>query len=281
MPFTQRGIREGKAWRVQETDHYLIFFDDEACKAVDHTIFCRHAERRLKGIAAILGVQRDKDTALYPLGTKILYFVHGDGACKWGNVDLGGIDAMTGARAWFYRHEECHAVCQVLYGPLTPLLYEGLATYVESPGSRRNHRVSLAGIDSNTLPALSSIVDDASFWREWAIHSPFMYCQAGSFVAYLFARFGRERFVSLIRGLSHSEGRRAFLRCFEGVYGAPIDAVEEQWKTYLMRQRKSLRPRSRAVRGHKTETRWIKDSIELIHDNIKKEGQPTPTHPLT
>ena len=240
LRFTQEGIREGRPWWAQETPHYVILFDNATRELLDPEKFANQAETRLGQIARILGVRKNTTTKRYPLGDKIVYFVHDRAVCTHGNVDIGGIDVPATGRAWFYRHEESHVVLSRVVGPLPPLFNEGYATFVEQLRSTRNHRIALAALKEDALPSLEQIADSEGFWKAWRTHSAFMYNQAGSFVEYLFQKFGRRAFVSL-RGEFPRDGRKGtVLQAFRKVYATPLRDAELQWHRYLLRRQRQL-----------------------------------------
>ncbi len=272
MPaFTQEGIREGRPWRVQETPHYVILFDNAARELLDPGKFANQAETRLGQIARVLGVSKNKTTKRYPLGDKIVYFVHGRAVCTHGNVDIGGIDVPATGRAWFYRHEESHVVLSRVVGPLPPLFNEGFATFVEQPRSTRNHRIALAALKEDALPAFVHIADCEGFWKSWRTYSAFMYNQAGSFVEYLFQKFGRNAFVSLGGEFSRDGRKRTVLQAFRKAYGTPLRNAELQWHRYLLRRQRQLPLLRRVVRGRLPDSRWMREAIAEIHDKRTAE----------
>ena len=97
------------------------------------------------------------------------------------------------------RHEIVHAVASVLApGPLhvpatlrvfpSLALVEGLAVALESPrGGFTVHQWSRAARDLGLLPDLTRILGPAGFWSEAPARA---YTAAGSFLAYLLARYG-------------------------------------------------------------------------------------------
>jgi len=268
LQFTQEGIREGKAWWVQETPHYVILFDEAARELLQPQKFATQAETRLRQIAGVLGLNKDNAARRYPIGEKIIYFVHDRATCTHGNVDVGGIDVPATGRAWFYRHEESHAVLIRVVGALPPLFNEGFATFVEQPGSTRHHRITLAALRQNVLPSLLKIVDAEGFWRHWGTYSPFMYSQAGSFVEYLFKRFGRGKFISL--GMKFS--RSPVLQGFRQAYGMSLAHAEVAWHGYLLRRRRALPLLTRIVRGRQSDSRWVREAIWTIKNQKAEES---------
>jgi hypothetical protein len=266
MPrFTQTGIREGKAWRVRETPHYVILFDDAARGRLDSDKFAKEAETRLGQIMRVLGVKRNKTTKRYPLGDKIIYFVHDRSDCSHGNVDIGGIDVPDTGRSWFYRHEESHVVLHRVVGPLPPLFNEGFATFVEQPRSTRNHRIALAALKEDALPSLVDIADSQGFFEEaWPTYGMLMYNQAGSFVEYLFDRFGKHAFVSFGRDLPGDGRKPSLLETFHNTYGTSLGDAEAQWRRCLFRRQKDLPLLRRVVRGRLTDSRWVSEAIAEV-----------------
>jgi hypothetical protein len=279
MPgFTQGGIREGRPWWVQETPHYVILFDKKARDLLSPEKFAHEAETRLGQIARVLGVRRDKTTKRYPLGDKIVYFVHGSAACTHGNVDIGGIDVPARQRAWFYRHEESHVVLSRVVGRLPSLFNEGFAMFVEQPRSTRNHRIALAALKADVLPPLVQIADSEGFWKAWPTYRTFMYNQAGSFVEYLFHRFGRKAFVSLGGEFSRDGTKGTVLEAFQKAYGTPLRDVELQWQRYLLRRQRQLPLLRRVVRGRLPDSRWVREAIAEIRDKIKTGQDASADH---
>lgn len=276
MPrFTQEGIREDKPWRVRETPHYVILFDDVARERLDPEKFANQAETRLGQIARVLGVRKNRTTKRYPLGDKIIYFVHDRAVCTHGNVDIGGIDVPATGRAWFYRHEESHIVLRRVVGPLPPLFNEGFATFVEQPRSTRNHRIALAALKEEALPSLVDIADFKGFFAEaWPTYSTLMYHQAGSFVEYLFHGFGRNAFLSFGRELPGDGRKRSLLHVFRKVYGTSLADAETQWRRYLFRRQKDLPLLRRVVRGKLPDARWVNEAIAEIRD--RRTAEPSP-----
>jgi len=272
MPgLTQEGIREGKPWWVQETPHYVILFDNAARKLLDPEKFANQAETRLRQIARVLGVRKNKTTKRYPLGDKIIYFVHDGAVCTHGNVDIGGIDVPATGRACFYRHEESHVALSRVAGPLPPLFNEGFASFVQQPRSTRNHRIALAALKEDALPSLVHIADPEGFWKAWRTYSAFMYNQAGSFVEYLFQKFGRKAFVSLGREFSRDGRKGTVLQAFRKAYGTPLRDAELQWQKYLLRRQRQLPLLRQVVRGRLPGCRSVREAIAEIHERRTAE----------
>lgn len=269
LRFTQEGIREGKPWWVTETPHYVILFDQAARKHLNQSAFARQAEKRVQEIASLLHVRRERRTNRYPIGDKVPYFVHDRAVCTHGNVDVGGIDVPCSGRSWFYRHEESHAILNRLVGSVPSFFNEGFATYASSPRSSRSHRIALAALRAAVLPPLSAIAHSAGFWEHWRICKPFMYDQAGSFVKYLFDRFGARRFTALAGELSFDEKQKAVSEAFEHSYPVGLGEAERNWRSYLLGGRSRLRLSSHVVRGRAPDTRWVKESIEKIRSRNK------------
>lgn len=273
MPrFTQEGIREGRPWRVQETPHYVILLDDVARHLLDPGKFASQAEKRLGQIARVLGVRKNKTTKRYPLGDKVIYFVHDRAVCTHGNVDIGGIDVPATGRAWFYRHEESHVVLRRVVGPLPPLFNEGFATFVEQPRSTRNHRIALAALKADALPSLVHIADfEGFFGKAWQTYSSFMYNQAGSVIEYLFQKFGRTAFASFGRELSADRRKGTVLQAFRNAYGTPLRTAELEWHRYLLRRQRQLPLLKRVVRGRLPDCRWVRQAIAEVHEKRRAE----------
>lgn len=270
---TDTVIRRNKAWWVLETPHYLLMFDDVAREMVTPERFGAQAERRLATIASLLHLARDKKTRRYPLGRRVCYFVHDPAVCKYGNVDIGGIDVPAGKPWTFYQHEETHAVLAALVDSVPSLFNEGFATFAQSPTSRQNDRIALAGIDHGALANLISIIEFRSFWKTWNIRGGFMYQQAGSFIAYLIRRHGADKFLRLCRSCSQEDSQELILDAFRAVYGKDLPAVEKLWKAFLFRERGSLRLISSPKVGGSTERHWVQRTL----NHIAKEtgGQTT------
>lgn len=277
LEFTQTGIRDGRPWWVAETRHYIVLFDEEAKRVASPAAFGAQAERRLERITALLGIKRDPVTKRCPLGEKLPYFVHGSGACTHGNVDRGGIDVPLGMPAAFYRHEESHFVHFRTTGHgLPPLLGEGFAKYAEAPRSRRNHRLALAGLRSEILPSIVSIAADSGWWREWRICGSILYEQAASLTAYLFARFGRGRFLALCGACRESDALVRIRGAFRSAYGVKLSTAEEQWKAYLYLRRGKLQLWRRASGGQPSELELMEARVQRIRLR-REEGRPRPS----
>ena len=273
LKFTQQGIRDGKPWWAAETRHYIVLFDKQARRVANPAAFAVQAERRLVRIASLLGIKRDPVTKRYPLGSKMPYFVHGSGDCTHGNVDSGGIDVPLGMPVTFYRHEESHFVHFRTTGHGLPaLLGEGFGSYAQAPRSTRNHRMALAGLQRKVLPSISSIASDTGWWREWRICGPILYEQAGSFVAYLFARFGKDRFLTLCEHSQERDNLRCVRRAFRSAYGMQLKTGEKQWQTYLLSRCRQLPLRRRASDGKWSELDLIRARVARI-EGRRQEGR--------
>ena len=235
--FVQKGIRQGKAWWLVETPHYLLMFDKVSRKIVEPKKFARQAERRLIQVAALLRLKRNAKTNRYPLAHLIPYFVHDPAVSKWGSVGQGAIDVPAHKAQAFYKHEEAHAILHRAVGCPPPLFNEGFAMYAaQSPRSNRNHRLALAALEDKALPSISRITDFNSFFlREWKKYKATMYLQAGSFVQFLFDRFGYRRFLALCRRLSFTDRTARVQKIFREIYGKSLSDAEKMWKRYLLR----------------------------------------------
>ena len=238
--FVQKGIRQGKAWWVIETPHYLIMFDKISKRIVTPAKFGRQAEWRLDQVARLLRLKKNSKTHRYPLGTLIPYFVHDPAVCKWGSVNQGAIDVPGGKEPAFYRHEETHVILHRAVGCPPPLFNEGFAMYAAlSRRSTQNHKLALAALERNALAPLSQIADFESFFlRKWQTYKGIMYLQAGSFVQFLFDRFGYRRFLALCRGLSFTDRTPKVQKMFCEIYGKSLSEAEKMWKRYLLRNYK-------------------------------------------
>ncbi|KPJ59950.1 MAG: hypothetical protein AMS15_06610 [Planctomycetes bacterium DG_23] len=248
LKFVQEGIREGRPWWVVETPHYLLMFDEASRKIMAPRKFARQAERRIREIARLLGLKKDKQTKRYFDGPSIPYFIHDPAVCKWGSGHPGGLDVPASMGQAGLRHEEAHKTLERAGGAPPPLFNEGFASYAASPKSNQNHRVVLSALESATLPSLPQIADYKSFWKKWKAlgrNRSRMYEQAGSFVAFLFGRFGRRRFIAFSKNVSYTDSNAKVVRVFREVYGMSLGEAEAQWKSYLLRKRSQLRPRSR------------------------------------
>ena len=262
--FTQEGIREGKSWWVRETPHYVILFDEVARELLAPERFAVQAETRLRQIAAVLGLRKHRTTKRYPTGDRIAYFVHDRSVCTHGNVSTGGIDVPATGRAWFYRHEEAHAVLNRVIPGFPPLFNEGFATFVEQPGSTRNHRIALAASKADALPALTSLASPKEFWTQYNTFGYLLYGQAGSFVEYLFRRHGKRMFFRLGNKLAPGTSGKTVLRAFGEAYGHGLDCAEEQWRAYLYRRQQHLPLLTRVVRGSISDARWVREAVREV-----------------
>ena len=241
--FVQEGIRQGKAWWVLETPHYLLMFDKVSRRIVEPAKFARQAERRLAQIARLLRLKRNRSTNRYPLETSIPYFLHDPAICKWGSVERGAIDVPAGKKQAFYRHEEAHAILHRAAGVPPPLFNEGFAMYAaRSAGSNQNHKRAVTALEQNALPSLHQIADFESFFlKQWKIYKSTLYLQAGSFVQFVFESFGYHRFTTLCRSLACTASTATVQRIFRKIYGRTLSEAETMWKSYLLRNRKQFR----------------------------------------
>jgi len=271
---TDVGIRRDKAWWCLETPHYLLMFDQVARTTISPERFGIAAEKRVTVIASLLHLPRNKKTKRFPLGRRIPYFVHDPTVCRYGNVDVGGIDVPAG-RPWaFYQHEEAHAVLGSLVESVPSVFNEGFATFAQSPKSRQNDRITLAGLDHRALADLSSILEFWPFWKTWKVRGGFMYQQAGSFVGFIVQRFGAERFLRFCRSCAEDDSRAAILRAFQDAYDEELRTVEERWKEFLIRNRRKLNLRALPKVGGSTERNWVERSLSHIAKDTEGRTRP-------
>lgn len=238
LKMTDPSIRKDKPWWVVETAHYLLMFDDVARKMVSPPDFARRAERRLTTIASLLGLRKDKTTRRYPFLRRIPYFVHDPDTCKYGNVDVGGIDVPASSPHRSYQHEEAHAVLGEVAGSVPTLFNEGFASFAQSPRNERNHRAALAALDHNEVTDVTDILEFESFWNTYKLRGYSIYQQAGSFVAHLIGRFGSKKFIELCKSCSQEDRRSRVLRTFRLAYNLSLTDAEAEWKSFLENNRR-------------------------------------------
>jgi len=267
MDFFLGDIRSNKPWWLVETDHYLIFFDEAAKSAFKQDLFARQAEKRLCDLAALMGIEKGRESGTYFDGGRVCYFVHDRAHCGWGSLENGMLNVMAGARTWFYRHEESHVFSSCVFGSMPPLLEEGFASFVESTRTSRNHRVSLYAVNNDCCPPIRDMIDAESFWSVYPIYARFAYNLAGSFIECLFDRLGKRKFVLLARSCSPRHSKRKLLKIFKDIVGENIVTLESGWKDFLFRNEKRLRLRSEIVRGPQKENVWARESVEIILNN--------------
>lgn len=247
LKFIQKGIREDKPWWVVETPHYLLMFDEVSRKIMEPAKFARQAESRLREVARLLGLKKDEHTKRYFPGPSIPYFIHDPAVCKWGSGHHAGLDVPAGKNQAFFRHEEAHKILERAGAGPPPLFNEGFAMYAQSPKSNQNHRVALSALEQDALPSLPQIVDYKSFWKKWKSlgrNPSRMYEQAGSFVAFLFGRFGYRRFIAFSKKASYTDSKAKVGRVFREIYGMSLGEAEARWKSHLLKKRRQLRLRS-------------------------------------
>lgn len=259
---TDAKMREDRPWWVHESPHYLFMFDEVACKMCSMPRFAGQAERRLNVISSIVGLK--KHVRRYPLGRRIPYFVHDPQRCRYGNVDVGGIDVPAGGDTTFYQHEEAHAVLGVLVDSVPSLFNEGFAKFAESPSSEQNHRIALAGLKHGELASLASIVEFRPFWDNWKVRGGFVYPQAGSFVGYLLGCFGSKRFLEFCISCSQDDPRRRILRSFRRAFGVTLPDVERRWKSFLITNDGRFWLRSGPKISGSTEPHWVQRTLKHI-----------------
>jgi len=271
LTFAPKGIkdiRSGKNWYVVQTPHYIILFDAVARKLQNPERFGAAAERRLKVIAALLGLKRERSTRRYPIRSVIPYFMHDPSKLSYGNVEFQGIDVNAGESDRLFQHEEAHAILGQVAGCPPSLFNEGFATFASDPSSVVNDRCSLTGIRNEVVPSLVQIASFEDFWRHWKTYKPFMYRISASFVSYLFSTRGPCPFLEFVRCTSQAAPKEVLLRSFRAAYGCSLHVAERRWKAYLNDKSRSLRMSRKRRIGDITEKEWADSRVQMVRDAL-------------
>lgn len=263
-----KDIRSGKNWYAVQTPHYLIMFDEVARKLQSPERFGEAAERRLKVIAALLGLKRERSTRRYPIRSIIPYFMHDPARLGYGNVEFQGVDINAGESDRLFQHEEAHAILGQVAGCPPSLFYEGFATFAEDSLSVVNDRCSLTGIRNEVVPSLVQIACFEDFWRHWRTYKPFMYRISASFVRYLFSVHGPRPFLKFVRYTSQDATKEVVLRSFRAAYGHSLSFAERKWKALLHDNSKSLSMSGKRRMGNMTETEWANSRVQMVRDAL-------------
>jgi hypothetical protein len=244
-------------------------FDVVAMQLTDPKRFASGAERRLKAIAEVLGLRKDRLSRRYPLSCTIPYFVHDPKVLSYGNVEFGGIDVpAAGYDRAFYQHEEAHGVLIRSFGVPPAFFNEGFACFASNPNSNDDHRCSLVGLRNKCIPRLADIAGSSGFWKNYKAHKPFMYRAGGSFVAWTFGEFGAGRFASFVSRCTYDASRTKVLAEFNRAYRVSLFAAERRWKAWLLSHVSELEMSARRRIGNITETEWERTRVQMVCDAL-------------
>jgi hypothetical protein len=217
-----------------ETAHFIIHYARTPAIEADIKLLAEDHELRYAEVVADLGVAPAGKLGSY-------YFANGDQKARWmgaRNVEM--------AKPWRHeiyldhrefphsslRHEIAHAVASAFGDPIlgiavkdhvlvNPGLVEGLAVAIDWPGEgtltphESAHVLQVLGY----LPPLEQLFS-LGFLGQSSIRG---YATAGSFVRFLFERYGAEKLRALYRSGDD----------FEGVYGKSFSQLEHEWKEMI------------------------------------------------
>jgi len=242
--------------RHTETAHFVVLSDPASGQSPDElALFQRDLEFRYQQLTRILGTRPPERITVYQFPSaaakkelvgagNTLY------AKPWTREVFIQVDRFP---AGHLRHELAHVFAAGFgdplfgvsfairfWGPLpVPRLASGLiegvaeaADYGDPEGRATIHREARAMMAAGRAPPLRSVVG-AGFTTQAGARA---YTLAGSFCHFLLLQHGAER----LRALYHSAGD------FLGVYGVPLEVLEQRWRAFLERQPLDAVERARA-----------------------------------
>jgi hypothetical protein len=127
------------------------------------------------------------------------------------------------------RHEMTHLFGSFLSdGKLNTGFQEGIAQYLEAPGSITEHKQALLrqAFEQDRILTWAQLDDAQQFYSDSRVAYP----QALSIVSFLIDNHGLSSFLEFIKTTAEEPGYRSAL---EATYGKPADELETEWLNYL------------------------------------------------
>ncbi|MBI1802476.1 MAG: hypothetical protein HY259_10895 [Chloroflexi bacterium] len=220
-------------WRVIVTDHFHVYYYGGGERLARDTI-APAAEDVYVPVTSDFGAALSQQVNIHVYATRADYL--GDAAVKWSGgtatafeMVLSPVSSLSSAKA-VIAHELTHNVHNVVArsnkGPSWFL--EGLAAYEESKVASTSYANELA--NSARRGALLPLARLESTTSQDAFVNSMVYAEGYGVIKYLFAQFGKEKFLSLLEEMGKAKSLDMAMR---DVYGKGVAEIESDWRASL------------------------------------------------
>ena len=211
-------------WWTKTTKHFIYHYHD-FCPSEE---LMEANERHLQRVASILGVEVDKKVDCFLVGSefdeKLLRGHETASDCAGTGYIISGSESLL--------HEINHIVAAELGQCGLQFFDEGLAIYLESDDhTMKGISVDILArreLDKAICKSASDLMQPKAF-NAARLHGCQGYASAASFVKYIIAEYGMDRFKELYKQINKKNYREVFRR----VYGKSLTKADEAWQEYL------------------------------------------------
>ncbi len=221
-------------FKLKESDHYTFHFPEEIEKDIEDIINAK--EKHYAKAVSFIGVDNKRKIDYYIYTSiKEKSLLMGDdspGNAIWEKLDNGiskkfEIHVVYNEKCKFIgEHEDTHLL-SLPWGLSIYLFCEGLAQYMECSFLGKSLDVASKELIKNKRNYSISFLCDNSNWDN--IDSVVVYPQVGSFIKFLIACYGKDRFRQVYQSTSRNNSIDKNLFEINKVYGKSINNLEEEW----------------------------------------------------
>jgi hypothetical protein len=217
-----------RQFRTLRSDAVILHYSPDLLDWADLPALVRQAEREMARLQEWFGLPLRRRPTIY------LFASHSDmahllGPGYGGAALIGPTTILIAADNWLtesLRHELAHLFAARWRPGVPPLLEEGLAVYLQRTNAGRPIE-DVYPFLFRSVPLIPPLMERNSFFTE--LDRSANYALAGSFVAFLIRRYGRDRFERLYRSLNAAE----FWKSFPKHLGITLQDAEAAWRRTL------------------------------------------------
>jgi hypothetical protein len=215
--------------RRLETDNITFYF------AEGDTVNAAYQQAFHEWAVPYLGISEPQRLRYFKyLGNAHMTELTGQTYGSWADVEGYAIHSVEMQQG----HEAIHCYSRAIGWP-TDFFTEGIAVALDlNPYTGEDieffgapvHDLCGTWLEAGTLYRLADMLDEEGFWRgRWTQSYP----QAGSFVRFLIAGYGLDRFKEMFSAIDDDDSAAAVLSAFEAVYGIRLEEAELLWHEFL------------------------------------------------